>query len=120
MSDSPQGLDACRFPECPAFVLRVIWLAPQKAHGYSWIDVPWPHEASLSALQHALLRLTPEPEFPSHLLHDEAAFCRLGQALSWSTRLRGGDEIALLERITADAKARRHEKVRRQRITSGR
>ena len=98
-------------------VVRVFWLDTQSANGFQSFSLTWAEGKQLADLRASLVAMTLTPGFPHHLLDDPSAFCRWGQRLRWTTPIRGGDEIAVLERISADAKQRRHEKVKSQRAT---
>ena len=95
--------------------LRVFWLDPASECGYRSIGLSWTDGMLVSDLKDALTLAGNLTCFPSHLIDDPSAYVRWGQRLRWTTPLRAGDEIAVLERISADAKARRHAKVERQR-----
>jgi hypothetical protein len=95
--------------------LLIFWLDADCEHGHRSIRLGWTDGMLVSDLRPLLLNLAQRVMLPQHLLDDASAYCRWGKRLRWTTVLYGGDEIALLERISADAKQRRHDKVRRQR-----
>ena len=96
-------------------VVRVFWLDTQSANGFQSFSLTWAEGKQLADLRASLAAMALTPGFPKHLLDDASAFCRWGQRLRWTTPIRDGDEIAVLERISADAKQRRHDKVKSQR-----
>jgi|GEM_PF-486409 hypothetical protein len=96
-------------------VVHVFWLDTESANGFRSLSLTWAEGKQLADLRASLAAMALTPGFPKHLLDDASAFCRWGQRLRWTTPIRDGDEIAVLERISADAKQRRHDKVKSQR-----
>lgn len=96
--------------------LHIFWLSQRGVERFSQLSLQWHiNGANLLHLRETL-KTQPLPEgFPLHLLDEESAYTRWGQRLRWGSPLWMDDEIAILERISADAKQRRHDKVRRQR-----
>jgi len=98
--------------------IEIYWIVPERAGGLASISMAWSAEGlSLDGLRRVLIREPHRQGFPSHLVNEESAYCRWGQRLRWASPLWPGDEIGLLEPISADAKQRRHDKVKRQRAS---
>lgn len=100
--------------------LLIFWLDNKDKQGYRCIRLGWTDGMLLADLRPLLHDLARQAPLPEHLLDDASTYCRWGKRLRWTTVLRNGDEIALLERISADAKERRHDRVKRQRAITGR
>jgi hypothetical protein len=98
--------------------ITLFWLSVCDLQQCQSVQVEWTDGERLAALPAVVEKRRGCPElieFPWWLLHDALAFSRWGLRLRWESPIRLGDELAILDAVTADAKRWRLEQAKRQR-----